>query len=380
MNWISAVEIQGFKRFSPRVKTRVELSKGITLISGKNGAGKTAIIDAILFALKANDTPPDYLCCNSNLYKKEPFEMSVKVELNEDPNIIESNKYKCSQKGKRKIQDLSCNESIRNLFGNISIIKNASLCTQGVATNLVDTKNKELYKFFNGIFDIKTYHKKYERIGVFLVDPLKPILDKYVREYGRFKEEHKQLTDNNIKLGEKNDELMNLTEHINENDRKLVIYQSYQKFLNECKKFIMFFNKANEQDMDLDDFCYNNVHELIAKIINEEDHQEFEMLDCNEEKQIGDNQKRLSVLRNQISEENRKKEEVKTNHKKYLDMDKELKQKNDQYKKELEKLRNDFAIPIEIPDLNIELYVKENKKETEDKIERLEKKNIGVKH
>jgi len=53
MVFIKRLTIQGFKSFGPR-KISIALEKGLMVITGPNGGGKSNVMDAIRFALGAN--------------------------------------------------------------------------------------------------------------------------------------------------------------------------------------------------------------------------------------------------------------------------------------------------------------------------------------
>ena len=81
--WLNSLELCGFRGF--RDKIRIDFGTGFTVISGRNGVGKSTLCDAVEFALTgslskykvasaAMETVDDYLWCEGQSIERNRYD------------------------------------------------------------------------------------------------------------------------------------------------------------------------------------------------------------------------------------------------------------------------------------------------------------------
>ena len=90
--YISKLSIQGYK--NTHKKSTISFNKGLNVLLGENGCGKTAIINAIRLLFREPESnyacsPDDFYCSLDRSYKSNAIEIdAVLSELTEDEKII----------------------------------------------------------------------------------------------------------------------------------------------------------------------------------------------------------------------------------------------------------------------------------------------------
>lgn len=361
---IKKVKLENYRSHS---NTEVEFSKGINLILGKNGRGKTSILEAIsLTMLNTKDRTGnknsgknyikfgekkalvdiDFIANDGREYNlKTNFTKTTKKQF-----LIDETGFEYDQNIEDKLEELcGIKKGFEDTYENIVVAK------QNEFINIFKAKAKEREEIFNKIFNTQIYRDMYEGY-------LKTAIDNYKNTFELLKNDVKNLEDNI----ENKDETLNILKLETENE------ENFKEKLNK----ISIESKEIEEKIENYDKIDNEIKSLNLKLKN-----------------IQDNIKNLeNILKENLSlEEKAKKSKdlVEENEKYYLEylkLEEELKEKrtfredlekkeklNIEYKNDIEKLENN----IENQNKNIE-KIKENISKNENEKEKLKKEILSL--
>ena len=168
---IKKVKLENYRSHS---NTEVEFSKGINLILGKNGRGKTSILEAIsLTGLNTNDRTGnknsgknyikfgekkalvdiDFIANDGREYNlKTSFTKTTKKQF-----LIDETGFEYDQNIKDKLEELcGIKKGFEDTYENIVVAK------QNEFINIFKAKDKEREEIFNKIFNTQIYRDMYE--------------------------------------------------------------------------------------------------------------------------------------------------------------------------------------------------------------------------
>ena len=361
---IKKVKLENYRSHS---NTEVEFSKGINLILGKNGRGKTSILEAIsLTMLNTNDRTGnknsgknyikfgekkalvdiDFIANDGREYNlKTSFTKTTKKQF-----LIDETGFEYDQNIKDKLEELcGIKKGFEDTYENIVVAK------QNEFINIFKAKDKEREEIFNKIFNTQIYRDMYEGY-------LKDAVKKYEEDKKILERDVENLKDN---IYDK-EEISNTLNIEIENRKKFK--EEFDEVLIENKKIEEEIKNYNNTD--------NEIKSLNLKLKNTKDN-------------IKNSE---NILKENLSlEEKAKKSKdlVEENEKYYLEylkLEKELKEKrtvredlekkeklNIEYKNDIEKLE----INIETQNKNIE-KIKENISKNENEKEKLKKEILSL--
>ena len=361
---IKKVKLENYRSHS---NTEVEFSKGINLILGKNGRGKTSILEAIsLTMLNTKDRTGnknsgrnyikfgekkalvdiDFIANDGREYNlKTSFTKTTKKQ-----SLIDETGFEYDQNIKDKLEELcGIKKGFEDTYENIVVAK------QNEFINIFKAKDKEREEIFNKIFNTQIYRDMYEGY-------LKDAVKKYEEDKKILERDVENLKDN---IYDK-EEISNTLNIEIENRKKFK--EEFDEVLIENKKIEEEIKNYNNTD--------NEIKSLNLKLKNTKDN-------------IKNSE---NILKENLSlEEKAKKSKdlVEENEKYYLEylkLEKELKEKrtvreelekkeklNIEYKNDIEKLENN----IENQNKNIE-KIKENISKNENEKEKLKKEILSL--
>jgi len=164
---IKSIELVDFLSHSD---TKLELDNSTTVFVGRNGAGKSSIIDAITFALFGNHTRKN----NKSLIRRGANQGFAKIEFSANGKNYQAlrkidskgvltaqfseytdGKLKTIAEGERKQFDESMTMEIEKTFGiEFEKLKIASIVQQGELSTIIKAKPKEFKELVNAIIGI----------------------------------------------------------------------------------------------------------------------------------------------------------------------------------------------------------------------------------
>ena len=164
---IKSIELVDFLSHSD---TKLEFDDNATVFVGKNGAGKSSIIDAITFALFGEHTRKN----NKSLIRRGANQGFAKIEFSANGKDYQAlrkidskgaltaqfsenvdGKLKTIAEGERKQFDESMTEQIEKTFGiDFEKLKIASIVQQGELSSIIKAKPKEFKELLNAIIGI----------------------------------------------------------------------------------------------------------------------------------------------------------------------------------------------------------------------------------
>ena len=209
---IKKVKLENYRSHS---NTEVEFSKGINLILGKNGRGKTSILEAIsLTMLNTKDRTGnknsgknyikfgekkalvdiDFIANDGREYNlKTNFTKTTKKQ-----SLIDETGFEYDQNIEDKLEELcGIKKGFEDTYENIVVAK------QNEFINIFKAKAKEREEIFNKIFNTQIYRDMYEGY-------LKTAIDNYKNTFELLKNDVKNLEDNI----ENKDETLNILLHL----------------------------------------------------------------------------------------------------------------------------------------------------------------------
>jgi exonuclease SbcC len=284
------------KNFKSHVNSSITFDKGVTLVIGENGAGKSSIFEAITFALFRKSTVKnlnDLINTGRSASDKTEMEVQLSFTANSfDYKVIRSIRNKSKKANAELIRINEGNEEsialgVREVDREIQEILrmdantflNAIHIRQGEISKLIDDTPAARKKLIGQLLNLedleKAYNKIVELINVFAVK--KEILD------GKLKDEDELET----KLKEVEDEYKTFTSKINVLNEELVTFEKDFDVKNQEK-----------QKLDLQKSKLDNI-----KISAEHEKTNLEMLNKRKEE--------LSNKYNEILENEKEMEELK---------------------------------------------------------------------
>lgn len=361
---IKKVKLENYRSHS---NTEVEFSKGINLILGKNGRGKTSILEAIsLTMLNTKDRTGnknsgknyikfgekkalvdiDFIANDGREYNlKTNFTKTTKKQ-----SLIDETGFEYDQNIEDKLEELcGIKKGFEDTYENIVVAK------QNEFINIFKAKAKEREEIFNKIFNTQIYRDMYEGY-------LKTAIDNYKNTFELLKNDVKNLEDNI----ENKDETLNILKLETENE------ENFKEKLNK----ISIESKEIEEKIENYDKIDNEIKSLNLKLKNIKDNI----------KNLENILKENSSLKEKAKKSKDLVEENKKYYSEYLKLEDELKEKrsirenlekkeklNIKYKNDIEKLE----INIENQNKNIE-KIKENISKNENEKEKLKKEILSL--
>lgn len=361
---IKKVKLENYRSHS---NTEVEFSKGINLILGKNGRGKTSILEAIsLTMLNTKDRTGnknsgknyikfgekkalvdiDFIANDGREYNlKTNFTKTTKKQ-----SLIDETGFEYDQNIEDKLEELcGIKKGFEDTYENIVVAK------QNEFINIFKAKAKEREEIFNKIFNTQIYRDMYEG---------------YLKDAVKKHEEDKKILERDVEnLKDNIDDKEEISNTLN------IEIENRKKFKEEFDE-VLIENKKIEEEIKNYNNTDNEIKSLNLKLKN-----------------IQDNIKNSeNILKENLSlEEKAKKSKdlVEKNEKYYLEylkLEDELKEKrtvreelekkeklNIEYKNDIEKLENN----IENQNKNIE-KIKENISKNENEKEKLKKEILSL--
>lgn len=217
------------KNFKSHSNTRIRFESGINLIAGRNGAGKSSILEAILVALYGVRPPlrkEDILQIGATEYTIELI-----FELNgRDYRIIRRSSGNSELRGDFYLEgDKRINEWVERNVSPFHVFTGAIYVRQGeIETIISDESGRE--KIIRKITRIEDYENAWKNIG--------QIIRELEMEMKKYTEILKQKDECELKLKEKVTEIEKLREEIGMSEKKLEEYtKEYKRILEEKNSF-----------------------------------------------------------------------------------------------------------------------------------------------
>lgn len=232
------------KNFKSHKNTKINFEKGINLISGRNGAGKSSILEAILVALygvrQGYARKSDLLQIGADEYSIELlFELG-----NKNYRIIRRSGGNSELYGDIKIEgDQKINEWVEKNISPFHIFTGAVYVRQGeIETIISDESGRE--KIIRKITRIDDYENAWKNLGA--------VIKELENEMKRYLEVTKQKEDCEKRLKEKNSEIEEIRNEISKSDKKLKeLRESISKIFSEKKVFEELKEKINKLNTEV---------------------------------------------------------------------------------------------------------------------------------
>ncbi|SMD31584.1 DNA double-strand break repair ATPase Rad50 [Picrophilus oshimae] len=190
------------KNFVSYDDAEIEFTPGITIITGKNGAGKTSIVDAIKFALFTETRNSEKI---EEMVKKGKNNLSVMLEFyigNDVYQVFRSYKF---GKGSRRESYIKKNneiiaegfdqttKAIENILGiSKDVFKNSIFVGQGEMDSLISGTPKQRKEIFSEILEINSLSRN--------ADKLKDVLKMLRPEISNINDVEEKLKSSNLEL------------------------------------------------------------------------------------------------------------------------------------------------------------------------------------
>ncbi|MCS7143927.1 MAG: DNA double-strand break repair ATPase Rad50 [Archaeoglobaceae archaeon] len=225
------------KNFKSHRNTKISFEKGINLIAGRNGAGKSSILEAILVALYG--VRQGY-ARKSELLQVGADEYSIEIffELgNKSYQIIRRSGGNSELHGDLKIEgDQKINEWVERNVSPFHIFTGAVYVRQGeIETIISDESGRE--KIIRKITRIEDYENAWKNLGT--------VIKELENEMKRYLEVAKQKEDCENRLKEKNSEIDGINSEISKSENRLkelieliAKISTEKKALDELKEWI----------------------------------------------------------------------------------------------------------------------------------------------
>jgi len=346
---INSIEMTNFISHE---KTIINFESGVNIITGKNGAGKTSILDAIKFALFSDSRNNEKI---SDLIKKGKkfFDLNLKFTINENNYELYKHFGMKSAKNTERTAYLKkdsviiaetyegvTSQIVKILGVSREIFKNSVFVEQGEMDSLISGTPKERKTIFSDIIGITSLSKN--------ADKLKDIIN-------RLRNESLLLSNSNDKMVS----LKNENKNIEEENNKIkieykIIEEKYDNYNNEIKEIEKL---IDERDKISNEIISNN---NILRTYNEDISEKRRNINkiSEEINKFSDIENELNLIESNVYYKNRNKINdyfnIKNKNSLILDSIKDLKNNIDNYnnyKKNLENSKNDHDKYLETKEI-----------------------------
>ena len=195
---IKRVKLENYRSHS---NTTVDFSKGVNLILGKNGKGKTSILEAISSVMfNTKDRSGKETGKNFIKFGEKSGNIEVEFTANDGRDYIFKTEFFKSKPKKQSLTDingLDCEGDIQENLEELCGIKkgfeetyeNIVIAKQNEFINIFKAKPKDREEIFNKIFNTQIYKEMYD-------DFLKEATDKYTKQIDYLSKDINSLKDN----------------------------------------------------------------------------------------------------------------------------------------------------------------------------------------
>lgn len=277
------------KNFKSHKNTTIEFNKGITIIVGENGVGKSSILEGITYALfkKSTLNQNDLITLDKNNEQKSTMSVTLLFEENgNDYKVIRTNSLSSSNsklhKGKKLIAqgNSEVNKELNHIINmDMDLFLNAIYIRQGEIADLVSKKPSERKKLIGKFLNIEDLEKAWEKM-------LK-VINTYENKKNKLNGMFISKSDTSVELSEKESDLIELSEDLKtfsnikeEKEKKVDEILKIKKSLDKQKtKYILLLNSITNEKFNLQKMKNNKldlVKEYDMIVENEEEYKEIE--------------------------------------------------------------------------------------------------------
>ena len=277
------------KNFKSHKNTTIEFNKGITIIVGENGVGKSSILEGITYALfkKSTLNQNDLITLDKNNEQKSTMSVTLFFEENgNEYKIVRTNSLSSSNsklfKGKKLIAqgNSEVNKELNYIINmDMDLFLNAIYIRQGEIADLVSKKPSERKKLIGKFLNIEDLEKTWEKMP--------KVINTYEKEKDKLNGMFISKSDTSAELSERESDLIELTEdlktfsNIKEEKEKIVseILKTKESLDKEKTKYIVLLNSITNEKFNLQKMKNNKlnlVKEYNTIVENEKEYQEIE--------------------------------------------------------------------------------------------------------
>lgn len=277
------------KNFKSHKNTTIEFNKGITIIVGENGVGKSSILEGITYALfkKSTLNQNDLITLDKNNEQKSTMTVTLFFEENgNEYKIVRTNSLSSSNsklfKGKKLIAqgNSEVNKELNYIINmDMDLFLNAIYIRQGEIADLVSKKPSERKKLIGKFLNIEDLEKTWEKMP--------KVINTYEKEKDKLNGMFISKSDTSAELSERESDLIELTEdlktfsNIKEEKEKIVseILKTKESLDKEKTKYIVLLNSITNEKFNLQKMKNNKLNlikEYDTIVENEKEYQEIE--------------------------------------------------------------------------------------------------------
>ena len=281
------------KNFKSHTDTVLDFNKGITIIVGENGVGKSSILEGITYALfkKSTLNQNDLITLGKNNERKSTMSVTLVFEENgNEYKIVRTNSITSStstlQKkinGKFKVMVVGNSEVNKELNSIINmdndLFLNAIYIRQGEIADLVSKKPSERKKLIGKFLNIEDLEKAWEKMP--------KVINDFEKEKERLNGMYISKSDTDSELNGRKIELENLRNELssylkikeNNDDALEKVLKVKESMEQEKTKYIVLLNSITNEKFNLQKMKNNKndlVKELEEILNNEEEFKEIE--------------------------------------------------------------------------------------------------------
>ena len=195
---IKRVKLENYRSHS---NTTVDFSKGVNLILGKNGKGKTSILEAISSVMfNTKDRSGKETGKNFIKFGEKSGKIEIEFTANDGRDYILKTEFFKTKPKRQTLKDLNgidCEEDIQENLEELCGIKkgfeetyeNIVIAKQNEFINIFKAKPKDREEIFNKIFNTQIYKEMYDSF-------LKEATDKYIKQIDYLSKDIDSLKDN----------------------------------------------------------------------------------------------------------------------------------------------------------------------------------------